>query len=154
MIEAGLIIFVMMAMFMAIIDYSIAFFIQATFRHAAREGTRFAITNRTIGGGCHVDSIKSVVRQNAMGFLRTTDLQKIKVQYFNPATQQAIVNAGANNGGNIVMVTISPCELQNGSDCFTWNWVAPFMRQDTPMRVRARSADVMEAPQLGVLPCV
>ena len=153
-LESAFVFLPFFAIVFAIIDYSVVIFIQSTFKHAAREGTRFGITNRTLGGACHRDSIKSVVQQNSMGFLQTADLNKIVVTYINPATQQIIAGAGGNNGGNIVQVEISPCLQQDGIDCFNWTFMAPIWRTKSPINVTAASAAMMEAPPFGVLPCL
>ena len=44
MLEAALIFLPMMAMFLGIVDVSLAVYIQSTLTSAAREGTRWAIT--------------------------------------------------------------------------------------------------------------
>lgn len=153
-LEAAFVFLPFFAIFFAIIDYSVVLFIQSTFKHAVREGTRFAITNRTVGGNCHVNSIKNVVKDNTMGFITTADLNKIVVTYINPSTQQIVTGAGGNNGGNIVQVEIAPCLLSNKSDCYQWTFVAPIWRSNSPLTITAAAASVMEAPPFGILPCL
>jgi len=159
-VEAALVMLPFFALLYAIIDYSVLFFIQGTFKHAAREGVRFAITQRGLGSMTPSQSIKKVVQDHAMGFLSgASGLEKISIKFYNPSTHAEVTGAGRNAAGNIVEVTISPCERADGSDCFRWGWMAPLQAEpggnsgrSNPMVIRARSSDLMEAPRGGILP--
>ncbi|MFN0172529.1 MAG: TadE/TadG family type IV pilus assembly protein [Bryobacteraceae bacterium] len=152
-VEAGLVLLPFFAMIFAIIDYSMVFFLQGTFKHAAREGVRFAITQRVLGTSGQGDSIKKVVQTNSMGFLNgTAGKDKISVKFYNSKTHLEMTGVAKNSAGNIVEVTISPCELVNKSDCFQWSWMAPLWRLSAPMTIRARSSDLMEPAKGGILP--
>src|SRR5713101_186573 len=86
-IESALIILPLFSIVFAIIDFSMVAFVRHTLHHAVREGTRYAITSQTMAGLGHDDSIKTVVQQNAMGFLNGTDgMSKISVDYYDPKT--------------------------------------------------------------------
>jgi len=52
-----------------IMDISWAVFSKAALQHAVREGTRYAVTYRTMTGVGQDASIKSVVQQNSLGML-------------------------------------------------------------------------------------
>ena len=165
-VEAALIFLPFFAMIFAILDYSMIFFLQGTFKHAAREGVRFAITQRTLGSMGQKDSIKSVVQTNAMGFLSgAAGAAKIDVKFYrlDPSASKLgyveVTGAGLNSPGNIVEVTISPCTQANFSDCFRWGWMAPLQaspdhpsRGTNPWVIRARATDRMEAPPNDLLP--
>ena len=154
------------ALLFAIIDYSMVVFLQGTFKHAVRSGVRFAITGRTLPGESgQINSIKAIVQQNAMGFLNgTSGRQKIAVRYYDPITFAEVTGAGANQSGNIVEVTISPCE-NPPNDCFTWGWMAPLQtgytsqgsmsgRRTSPLAIAARSSDRLEPPPSGIPPAL
>jgi hypothetical protein len=159
-VEAALVMLPFFAMLYAIIDYSVVFFIQGTFKHAAREGVRFAITQRGLGSMTPSQSIKKVVQDHSMGFLSgSSGLEKISIRFYNPTTHAQVTGPGMNAAGNIVEVTISPCERPDGRDCFRWGWMAPLQAEpggnsgrSNPMVIRARSSDLMEAPRGGILP--
>lgn len=159
-VEAALVLLPFFALLYAIIDYSVVFFLQGTFKHAAREGVRFAITQRKLGEMTPSQSVKATVQKHAMGFLNgSAGLEKISIKFYNPSTHAQVTGAGQNAAGNIVEVSISPCEKPDGSDCFRWGWMAPlqaepggYSRKTNPMVIRARSSDLMEAPRGGVLP--
>jgi TadE-like protein len=166
-LESALVFLPTMALLFAIIDSAMVIFIQNTFKHAVREGVRFAITERLLPGhSSQVDSIKAIVQQNAMGFLLgSAGLNKIDVRFYSPTTFTEATGAAANVGGNIVEVTISPCAAGDGSDCFKWGWMAPLQagwsnsnamtgRATSPMTIAARSADRLENPPGGIPPAL
>ena len=142
MVELALVLLPLLAIIFAIIDFSLAVFLKSTFRHAAREGARYAVTGRTSAGMGQDASIRGVVQKNAMGFLNgTSGAAKIYIRYYNPGT---LVETQSNAGGNIVEVSI---------EGYTWNWIAPVMRSATPpMTVLARSSDRMENTPGGISP--
>lgn len=152
-VEAALVLLPFFALIFAIIDYSMVFFLQGTFKHAAREGVRFAITQRVLGTSTQSASIKSIVQKHAMGFLNgTAGTDKISIKFYNPKTNAEVTGVAKNGAGNIVEVTISPCEKADKSDCYRWSWMAPLWRLAAPMTIRARSSDLMEPPKGGILP--
>ena len=53
---------------------SLALFLRATMQNAVREGVRYAVTYQTSGGLCQDDSIKTIVKNSAVGFLDDTAL--------------------------------------------------------------------------------
>lgn len=162
-LETALVFLPTMALLFALVDYSMVVFLQGTFKHAAREGVRFAVTGRLLAGQTgHVDSIKAVVQENSMGFLTgSTGLSKISVRFYDPVTFAEATGAGSNSGGNIVEVTVSPCAQSDNSDCFVWGMMAPLQtgwdsngestgRAYTPLMISARSSDRLEPPPGGV----
>jgi Flp pilus assembly protein TadG len=143
-LECALVILPMLAIFLAIVDFSIAAFMRNTIQYAVRQGVRYAVTSQTMAGAGHDDSIKNVVQQFSMGFLAgAAGRSKIQVNYFNPRTLAAVTGAGSNAGGNIVEVSV------NG---LSWAWMAPVMRSATPLSISAASSDVMEASPNGIIP--
>jgi Flp pilus assembly protein TadG len=142
MVELGLVLVPLLGILFAIIDFSVAVYLRSTFRHAAREGARHAVTGRTAPGLGQDASIRGVVQQNAMGFLNgASGASKILIRYYNPGT---LAETQSNAGGNIVEVSI---------EGYTWNWIAPVMRSATPaMTVLARSSDRMENTPGGISP--
>lgn len=141
MVELPLVLIPLVALWVAIIDFSLAIFLKATFQHAAREGVRYAVTSRTEPGLGHDASIKAAVQRNAMGFLNGgAGAEKIHIRYFVPGT---LTETQSNAGGNIVEVSV---------EGYTWSWIAPVLRSATPLSIAARSSDRMEASPGGGTP--
>jgi Flp pilus assembly protein TadG len=142
MVELALVLLPLLAIIFAIIDFSLAVFLRSTFRHAAREGARYAVTGRTSPGVGQDASIRAVVQRNAMGFLNgSSGASKIYVRYYTPGT---LVETQSNAGGNIVEVSI---------EGYTWSWIAPVLRRGAPvMTVLARSSDRVENSPGGISP--
>lgn len=141
MVELAFILLPLMALLLAILDFSFAIFLRGTFQHAVREGVRYAVTSRTESGMGHDASIKSVVQRNAMGFLNgATGAEKIRIRYYVPGTLAETVS---NAGGNIVEVSV---------EGYNWGWMAPLMRSAVPLQVKSRSSDRMEPSPGGIPP--
>src|SRR5262249_32220282 len=106
-----------------------------------RTGVRYAITGQNTTGPCQDDSIKSVVKKNALGFLNNTPASStIHVRWINPISG----GQGNNAVGNIVEVSV---------DGYNYGPLAPFRRLNFPLKIWARAYDVMEAVPAG-LPCI
>lgn len=140
-VEASLILVPLFGITFLLLDLSMAIFVQSTFQHAVREGVRYAITGANDFGPCQDDSVKQVVKNNALGFLGSTaGAATIHVHFINPVT-----GAVANNSyGNIVGVTV---------ENYPWTPWAPYQHSRASVPIWARAYDMMEdvpAP----LPCV
>jgi hypothetical protein len=141
MLETALVFLPLFAIIFAIIDFSLAIFVQSTLQHAVREGVRYAVTFQTQPGFCHDDSIKNVVARNAMGFLSSdANRAKIQVRYYAPDT---LSETAENSPGNIVEVSVED---------YAWGWIAPLWRRDSPLRMLVRSSDRMEGLPGGASP--
>jgi Flp pilus assembly protein TadG len=142
MVELALVLLPLLAIIFGIVDFSLAIYLRSTFRHAAREGARYAVTGRTTGGLGQDASIRAVVQRNAMGFLNGSGgASKIYIRYYVPGT---LVETQSNAGGNVVEVSI---------EGFTWDWIAPILRRGAPvMTVLARSSDRVENSPGGIAP--
>lgn len=141
MIELAFTLLPTLALLLAIVDFTIPVFLQSLFNHAVRAGVRYGITYQTKSGLSHSQSIKSVVQDNAAGFLAGEDgLSKVQVRYYSPATFQEVTGPNANSGGNIVEVRITG---------FTWTAIAPLMRSKTGFGIAAASADRLETLPRG-----
>ena len=131
-----------MALLMAIFDFSVPIFLRSLFCHAVREGARYGITYRVQPGMTHSQSMKAVVQRNAAGFLNGTDgLNRIQVKFYSPTTFAEVVGPDANEGGNIVEVSVTG---------YQWTWVAPIWRSVGYINLSARSADRLESLPRGV----
>jgi len=140
LIEAALVLLPLLAILFGIIDFGFVIFLKSTFQHAVREGVRYGVTYKTMGGG-HDAAIKSVVQQNGMGFLAdAAGLSKIKIRYYNPDT---LVEVPDNSPGNILEVSV---------ENFSWKYMAPLLNSTTPLSLTSRSSDRMEALPGGTLP--
>ena len=145
LLEGALVLGPFLAMGFAILDYSLAIFIQNSVRNAAREGVRYAITQQT-SGGSQDRAIQNVVITNSMGFLTSTMLTNntadITIQYYDPNSLTLLTGPGSNAGGNVCVVTAT----------INWTWMAPLWRNAGLISFSGASSDVMEAPPNGLLP--
>jgi len=142
MLEFALVFTPLMALMLAILDYSMPVFLRATFVHAVREGVRYGVTYRTFQGMSQSESIKRVVQDNSMGFLTgSTGLARIQVKYYSPVTFAQVTGSTANEGGNIVEVSVNDYE---------WNQMLPLWRSALPVRINAISSDRLEMLPRGV----
>jgi Flp pilus assembly protein TadG len=135
LVELPLVLIPLIALWVAIIDFSFAIFLKGTLQHSVREGVRYAVTSRTQPGMGQDASIVGVVQRNAMGFLNGVQgAARIHIRYYVPGT---LAETQSNAGGNIVEVSV---------EGYTWNWIAPVMRGSAaPMSIVARSSDRMES---------
>ena len=142
LIEFPLVLIPLVALWVAIIDFSLGIFLKSTFQHAVREGVRYAVTSRTEPGLGHDASIQAAVQRHAMGFLNGEEgAAKIHIRYYVPGT---FAETQSNAGGNIVEVSV---------EGYTWNWIAPVLRAEAgPLTIVARSSDRMEASPGGMPP--
>src|SRR5580698_11042505 len=68
-LEATLVIVPLLLMTFLMLDLSMVIFLRTTMQEAVREGTRYAITGQNTTGPCQDDSIKTVVKAHAAGYL-------------------------------------------------------------------------------------
>ena len=129
----------MCALGFALLDYSLAIFVQNVLRNAVREGSRFAVTQQTSAGGQDA-AIKAVVQSKALGFLG--NVSTISVTDYDKTTLLAVTGNGSNAEGNICVVAVT---------AFPWTAIAPLWRA-TSYSFNAASSDVFEAPPNGILP--
>jgi len=146
MVELALVLLPLMAIMMAIVDFSLPIFLRSTFTAAVREGCRYGITYQlTYNGttyGSQTAAITAVVQGNSMGFLAgAPGAALIHINYYSPVSPFGQVSGvGANASGNIVEVTVSG---------YTWLSIAPIWRGNTPVSVSAISADRLETLPAG-----
>jgi hypothetical protein len=140
-VEASLIMVPLFGLTFLLLDLSMAVFVQSTFQHAVREGVRYGITGANDFGPCQDDSIKQVVKNNALGFLSNSKgAATIHVHFIAQKT-----GAVANNAyGNIVGVTV---------ENFPWTPWAPYQHSAASVPIWARAYDMMEHVPLP-LPCI
>ncbi len=133
MVEASLVLLPFMALVLGITEYSMALFVRTTMQHSVREGARYAVTFRTMTGMCQDASIKEIVRQNSMGFLKPADLtNSVVIRYYRPDT---MATTNLNSPNNLVEVSV---------ENYQWRWIAPLWRSAAPLAVVARALDRME----------
>jgi Flp pilus assembly protein TadG len=142
-VEAAFVFVPLMAMIVAIFDYSMVIMTRSTLQHAVREGLRYAITYQLQAGMSHDASIRQIVKNNSLGFLSTVNGTenpcKICIRYYDPNT---LAFTNANAPGNIIEVAV---------ENYTWNWIAPLMRSSTPLQILVRASDRMETLPPGTL---
>lgn len=142
-VEAGLVLVPLLAMVVAIMEYSNAIFAKVTLQHAVREGVRYAVTYQTKAGFGHDASIKQIVQANAWPFLTgDTGLSKVFVNYYEPDT---FAPTAANAPGNIVEVSVQG---------YSYKWLAPLMRDEGSITFAVYGMDRMEGLPGGAPPPV
>jgi Flp pilus assembly protein TadG len=171
MLEAALIFLPMIAIFLGIIDVSLAVYVQSTLTAAAREGARFAITFQSsdpYGDSCATSQatcIATVVQNYAVGLPGGLPSADITVNYYtandltNPVeicnsgtcTQSGVLPQTLSNGkvvtyanqpGNVVEVVVAN---------YPWNWLIPMpgFTAGKGITLGAASMDVLGALAVG-----
>ena len=142
-IEFSLSFWPLFVLMLGIIDFSLPMFLRSAFSNATREGVRYGTTFRTISGLNHVESIKTIVIQNSVGFLNpATDMNKVEVKFYNPTTFVEVTSGVRNADGNIVEVAIVN---------HTWNWIMPLWGSANPLTFNIRTADRLETLPANVV---
>lgn len=140
-IELGLVILPLFALIFLVVDVCWIIFAQASLQHAAREGVRFAVTGQLPPAFQHQDdAIRSVVQENAFGFLSGSS-GTITIQYYDPTTLKPASGVGSNSGGNLLQISISGVKVDP---------LGPILRDSTAITLSASSSDVMESSPGGV----
>ena len=140
-IELGLVILPLFALIFLVVDVCWIIFAQASLQHAAREGVRFAVTGQLPPAFKHQDdAIRSVVQENAFGFL-SGSTGTITIQYYDPTTLKPASGVGSNSGGNLLQISISGVKVDP---------LGPILRDSTAITLSASSSDVMESSPGGV----
>lgn len=142
-VEMSFVVIALFGLLFLLMDLSWVVFAKASVQHAVREGCRFAVTSQTLSGMGHVPSIREVVRQNSMGFIHSSMINNIQVNFYHPETLQMLAGNGSNAGGNLVVVAVEDFEVRP---------LIPFVRSGDPIRFSVRAADRMEASPLGIPP--
>jgi hypothetical protein len=140
-VEATLIFIPLLLLTFLMLDLSMVIFLRTTMQEAVREGARYAITGQNTTGPCQDDSIKTVVKNHALGFLTpTAAAATVHVQFVSPSTG----GQGTNAPGQIVNVKI---------EGYKYSSLAPFERLNFPLYVFATASDEIE-PYSGAAPCL
>jgi Flp pilus assembly protein TadG len=176
MLEAALIFLPMMAMFLGIIDVSLAVYIQSTLTSATREGTRWAITfqNTYNGTSCTTSQatcIEQVVQNYAVGVPGGLASSYITVNYYTAADLNNPVmscnsgtctqNGSGTNGSLGITLsngTVVNYDNQPGNVVevvvanYPWNWLMPMpnFTAGKSVTLGAASIDVLGALAVGV----
>ena len=123
-------------MSLALFDFAFLLFARATLQHAVRSGVRFAILGEAPADLGHDDSIKNVVKLNALGLLSTPeDLAKVQIEYFLPNCAGAGCSTGTNGASNIIVISVNDYMLSP---------VGPLLRFSGPVSVNVAAVDKME----------
>ncbi len=141
LLETALVLVPLLLITFLLLDLSMAIFLRSTFQQAVREGVRYAITGQNTTGPCQDDSVKTVVKQNAVGFLSSAAASATMHVHFMSPVNGTVAN---NAAGNIVEVSV---------EGYTYGPLAPFQRLNYPLMIWARAYDLME-PLPGALPCI
>ena len=140
MLEVSLIALPLFGMIFLLLDLSMVIFLRSTFQQAVREGVRYGITGANDTGPCQDDSIKAIVKKNAIGFLNSTsEATTMHVHFMSPVTG-AVSN---NQPGNIIEVSV---------EAYKYGPMAPYGHIGGTY-MWARAYDVVE-PYPGTAPCL
>ena len=154
-VEATLVLVLFLGLLFLLMDLGWGLFAKATLQHAVRSGCRYAVTSQimtvideatekemTLG---QVDSIKQVVKRQAMGLLSDSDVNRyVFVRFYAPSAAGPVLveGAGSNGAGNLVMVSV---------EGFPLTPLAPLLRLGTAVPITTRAGDVLEPqPTTGV----
>jgi len=144
MLEGALALPPLLMLLFATIDFSIAILVKNTVQSAVREGVRYAVTGQTVNGLGQDESIRTVVENNSLGFLNSSNGDSlISITYYNPNTLASVSGVGSNAPGNIVQVQVTG---------LSWLWMVPYARSSTPLQISATSMDIVEPNSTGVPP--
>ena len=121
----------------------IAILVKNTVQSAVREGVRYAVTGQTVSGLGQDASIQTVVENNSLGFLNSSNANLISITYYNPNTLAVVSGIGSNAPGNIVQVQVTG---------LSWVWMVPYARDSAPLQISATSMDIVEPNATGVPP--
>lgn len=144
MLEGALALPPLLMFLFATIDFSVAILVKNTVQSAVREGVRYAVTGQTMSGLGQDESIRTVVENNSLGFLNSTNADSlISITYYNPGTLTVVNGVGSNAPGNIVQVQVSG---------LSWAWMVPYARSSAPLQISATSMDIVEPNASGVPP--
>jgi len=175
MLETALIFLPMMAMFLGIVDVSLAVYIQSTLTSATREGTRWAITFQSSynGNNCASQStcIEQVVRNYAVGVPGGLASSYITVNYYTTNDLTNPVEACNSGSCSTSVCTVATCvlpqTLSNGTIInyanqsgnvvevvvagYPWNWLMPLpgFTAGKSVTLGAVSIDVLGALAVG-----
>jgi Flp pilus assembly protein TadG len=177
-LEGALIFLPMMAIFLGIIDVSLAVYIQSTLTSATREGARFAITYGSSynGNSCATSQatcIASVVQNNAIGLPSGLASSYITVNYYTANDLTHPVEACSAGSCSTAVCTASTCTLPqtltNGTVVsfanqpgnvvevvvagYPWNWLVPMpgYQAGTGITLSAASMDVLGGLAVGTV---
>ena len=144
MLEGALALPPLLMLLFATIDFSIAILVKNTVQASVREGVRYAVTGQTVNGLGQDESIRTVVENNSLGFLNSSNGDSlISITYYNPNSLQVVNGVGSNAPGNIVQVQVTG---------LSWIWMVPYARSSTPLRISATSSDIVEPNSTGIPP--
>src|SRR5207244_2148059 len=101
-VEAGLALLPFCALLLLVVDTGWGLFVKTTLQHAVCEGVRYGITGQTASGNGQIASIKTVVKNHAMGLLNGAQASTIAVRFYDPST---MVSTASNAGGNLLEVS-------------------------------------------------
>lgn len=144
MLEGALALPPLLMILFATIDFSIAILVKNTVQASVREGVRYAVTGQTVNGLGQDESIRTVVENNSLGFLNSSNGDSlISITYYNPNTLAQANGLGSNAPGNIVQVQVTG---------LSWAWMVPYARSSAPLQISATSMDIVEPNATGVPP--
>lgn len=141
LIETCLVLGPLLGITFLMLDLSMVICMRSTFQHAVREGVRYAITGQNSPGPCQDDSIKAVVKKNAIGFLSNAAASATMHVHWMSPVDGSVTN---NSAGQIVEVSV---------EGYQYLPMAPFQRLNIQPKIWARAYDLMETIP-GSLPCI
>lgn len=143
-VEFGLVLLPMMAFVFLIMDVAWVCFAQASLQHAVQVGVRTAVVNPVPKSGGQDAYLKTIVQQNAMGFLAGNEgLDAITINYYTPSDLKTAIlpKNGGNSGGNVIEIVVNNVPVSS---------LGPILRESSPkLYLHASSSDVMEGSAPG-----
>ena len=178
MLEGALILLPMLALFLGMVDMSMAIYIQSTLSSSAREGTRYAITYNTSCTGSQAACTAQVVQNYAVGLPAGLASSYITVNYYttnnlttpvmtcsdgtcttNSICGSSQSGACVNGSMDITLPDGTVANYANSPDNvvqvvisgYPWNWLVPMpgFSAGTGITLRAASIDILGGLAVG-----
>src|SRR5581483_5664536 len=106
-VEFGLVLLPLLAFLFLIMDVAWICYAQSSLQHAVQVAIRAAVVNPLPPKGGQDAYLKTVVQDNAMGFLPGADgLNKVTVSYYSPSDLKNPVKTGGNTPGNVIEISV------------------------------------------------
>jgi Flp pilus assembly protein TadG len=145
LVEGAFVLVVLLGFIFFILDLSWCMFAKLTLQQAVRAGVRYAVTSQTmvVNGNAlgQTASIQDYVQNHAMGLI--SDPTTVSVTFYAPGSSTALTGAGANSGGNLVVVTMNAFQLQP---------LIPFLHSSAAIPITVSSGDLIEISGSGATP--
>ncbi len=161
LVEGMLMLLPTLALIFGFADVSLMLFRWSTLQNAVREGARYAITFQRSGALGQDDSIKKIVEQYAMGFVKSSNTPAtIFVNYFSTSALTTAIPCDTHVSGCTAVGGNVPGNLVEVSASTPFSWLAPLsgtygsgsdaVYSSTALTIKTYSSDILGGYPAGV----